>query len=485
MKFKNLLNLSNRGNTVQRESNTGGSYGHSTSSPVVSPREFARLYALGPVLGKGGFGTVYAGQRVADRLPVAVKLVSKAKVVAMDLDEETAKNVPLEVALMRTVADVPGVIRLIDFFELPDCFFLILERMDNCKDLFDYISEAGHLTENVARHFFRQVLTAVEGCHARGVLHRDIKDENLLVDTKTLRLKLIDFGSGSRLRDEIYSDFDGTRVYAPPEWIKFRRYRADGLTVWSLGVLLYDMVNGDIPFETDSQIKRANVHFRTELRLSTECQDLVRRCLEVDVGSRITLEEMRAHPWLAEVKAAEMEKGNGAKGTAKTMMGPLEDVTPSACHKAAPPQLMRTLSKPVDVPSVTKAAAAAEEEAKNNLSIESGFGDDEMPSSPASSSSTSSSRMESSTSSKSMAESGFGDASFCSMAKSNASSSSSSSSEDENTVEMASVCKSRAGNTNLLQPPMPSAMFSVPATVADSEMSGLMIATGGAAPMSL
>ena len=274
-------------------------------------------------------------------------------------------------------------------------------------------------------------------------------------------------------------------MYAPPEWIKFRRYRADGLTVWSLGVLLYDMVNGDIPFETDSQIKRANVHFRTELRLSTECQDLVRRCLEVDVGSRITLEEMRAHPWLAEVKATEMEKGNGAKGTSKTTMGPLEDVTPSACHKAAPPQLMRTLSKPVDVPSVTKAAAAAEEEAKNNLSIESGFGDDEMPSSPASSSSTSSSRMESSTSSKSMAESGFGDASFCSMAKSNASSSSSTSSEDENTVEMASVCKSRAGNTNLLQPPMPSAMFSVPATVADSEMSGLMIATGGAAPMSL
>ena len=268
-------------------------------------------------------------------------------------------------------------------------------------------------------------------------------------------------------------------MYAPPEWIKFRRYRADGLTVWSLGVLLYDMVNGDIPFETDSQIKRANVHFRTELRLSTECQDLIRRCLEVDVGGRITLEEMRAHPWLAEVKATEMEKG-----TSKAM-GPLEDVTPSAC-KAAPPQLMRTLSKPVDVPSITKAAVAAEEEAKNNLSIESGFGDDEMPSSPASSSSTSSSRMESSASSKSMAESGFGDASFCSMAKSNASSSSSTSSEDENTVEMASVCKSRAGNTNLLQPPpMPSAMFSVPATVADSEMSGLMIATGGAAPMSL
>ena len=270
--------------------------------------------------------------------------------------------------------------------------------------------------------------------------------------------------------------FPGTRVYAPPEWIKFRRYRADGLTVWSLGILLYDMVNGDIPFETDSQIKRANVRFRTELRLSTECQDLIRRCLEIDVGGRITLAEMRDHPWLAEVKAANSED------KAACMMGPLEDVTQAA--KA--PQLMRTLSKPVDVPTANNKAAAEEEKAtaadKNNFSVESGFGDDELSMSspsrpPSSSSSSSSSRMESSTSSKSMAESGFGDASFCSMSKSNVSSSSS---EDDNTVEMASVCKSRTAAQ-----PAQTALFSVTAAVADSEMSGLMIAAGGAAPMSL
>merc|ERR1719284_2278418 len=182
----------------------------------------------------------------------------------------------------------------------------------NVQDLFDFISDHGPLKEDLARKIFNQLIKTVAQITQAGVIHRDIKDENILIDTQSHQIKLIDFGSGARLHDEIYSDFDGTRVYAPPEWIKFRRYRADGLTVWSLGVLLYDMVNGDIPFETDSQIKRANVHFRTELRLSTECQDLVRRCLEVDVGSRITLEEMRAHPWLAEVKAAEMEKGNGA-----------------------------------------------------------------------------------------------------------------------------------------------------------------------------
>ena len=116
MKFKNLLNLSNWGNTVQRKSNMGR-YGPN-NSPVVSPCDFTKLYALGPMLGKGGFGTVYAGRRIANCLLVAIKLVSKAKVVAMDSKEN--RNVPLEVVLMRTVADLPEVIKLKDFFELPE-----------------------------------------------------------------------------------------------------------------------------------------------------------------------------------------------------------------------------------------------------------------------------------------------------------------------------------------------------------------------------
>jgi len=282
MKFKNLFSLSSRRSTTGR-----------LNSDIL---DFQSQYKITGVLGRGGFGIVHSAiykDGTKDRQDVAIKEVNKDKVLAYAGSE----NIPLEIALMQQVADVPGVIRLIDYFDMSHSYYIVMERF-NSKDLFDFISEQGCLRENLARHLFKQVLDIVVQCHARGVLHRDIKDENLLIDLTTHQIKLIDFGSGTHLHDGVYTDFEGTRVYSPPEWIKYRKYKADGLTVWSLGILLYDMLCGDVPFETDQQICDGTISWQEDIKVSPMAKDLIQKCLNSNPEQRLSIREIRCHPWV-------------------------------------------------------------------------------------------------------------------------------------------------------------------------------------------
>jgi serine/threonine protein kinase len=125
--------------------------------------------------------------------------------------------------LLSQVQVVPGVIRLVDFYERVDSFIYVMEKPAPCKDMFDFITEKGMLEEQMARNFFRQVVETVIACHRRGVIHRDIKDENLLVDLRTLDLKLIDFGSGAYMKEGVYTDFDGKHLGSCCASVKYFR----------------------------------------------------------------------------------------------------------------------------------------------------------------------------------------------------------------------------------------------------------------------
>ena len=207
-------------------------------------------------------------------------------------------KVPLELALLNNVQSVEGVVKLLDYFVKSNSFIIVMERPDNCKDMFDYITEKGTVEESVARGFFKQIVETVLACHSKGVIHRDIKDENILVNNKTGKLKLIDFESGAFIKDGDYTDFEGTRVYSPPEWIRCSRYLGNQATVWSLGILLYDMVCGDIPFETDDEICNAELIFRNNV--SETCQNLIRSCLRIRPMDRIGIGHLLSHPWMRE-----------------------------------------------------------------------------------------------------------------------------------------------------------------------------------------
>ena len=123
--------------------------------------------------------------------------------------QQDGKMVPIEVVLMNKTSHIAGVMKIYDFLEKSDSYVIVMERPSKSKDLFDYITKRVYLKENQARKFFKQIVETVLACEEAGVLHLDLKDENIVVDLDTEQLKIIDFGSGALMKDDEFTSFDG------------------------------------------------------------------------------------------------------------------------------------------------------------------------------------------------------------------------------------------------------------------------------------
>ena len=252
-------------------------------------------------IGPGGYGSVYTASRKVDGKVVAIKIINKNNVEDWDYSPSDGIKVPVEYRLLQLSQGIKGVMKLYEAYDYSkDSFLLVTEKYENSQDLYDYINDRGFLEESEAKEIFYKVTSIAIELEKCNILHRDIKDENIVIDTVTKDVMLIDFGCGCITTDknQYLYNFTGTSPYQPPEWLKYNRYVGSHATVWTLGILLYVLVYGERPFTTETEILLGRYHrIYTRECLSKECTDLISACLNVDSKSRINISEILKHKW--------------------------------------------------------------------------------------------------------------------------------------------------------------------------------------------
>ncbi|XP_045770774.1 serine/threonine-protein kinase par-1-like [Maniola jurtina] len=277
-------------------------------------------YELEKTIGTGNFAVVKLATHVITKSKVAIKIIDKSR-----LDEDNLKKTFREIAIMKRLRH-PHIVRLYQVMESSHTLYLVTEYAPN-GEIFDHLVSAGRMPEAEAARAFAQMVAAVGYCHASGVVHRDLKAENLLLD-KNMNIKLADFGfSNEYTAGSPLSTWCGSPPYAAPELFEGRQYDGPKADIWSLGVVLYVLVCGALPFDgsTLSELRSTVLggKFRIPYFMSQECEQLIRHMLVVEPERRLTLRGVARHRWLA---AHQPGPGPGRDAAAGAC----------ACHPAEP-----------------------------------------------------------------------------------------------------------------------------------------------------
>ncbi|XP_021324349.3 uncharacterized protein pimr113 [Danio rerio] len=258
-------------------------------------------YKIGAELGKGGFGTVFAGTRLEDGLQVAVKIVD-SKAMRLIKVGGFEKPLPSEIALHYLATKGPRVkqiAELLDWKVEAERYIIVVERLIPSMNLREFLIDNKEDTpEDLVRKIMFNVTIAAHTCCQRGVFHSDIKLENLLINPETFEVKLIDFGCSVLLTKDCYHHYSGTRRFAPPEFLNTGRYHGEPATVWSLGILQFLLLFKKYPVVVDLfKLHNRDIEFA---RGSKECRDFICACLQLNINIRSKLHALRAHAWFKE-----------------------------------------------------------------------------------------------------------------------------------------------------------------------------------------
>ncbi|XP_075043811.1 serine/threonine-protein kinase MARK2 isoform X5 [Mixophyes fleayi] len=252
-------------------------------------------YRLLKTIGKGNFAKVKLARHVLTGKEVAVKIIDKTQ-----MNSSSLQKLFREVKIMK-VLNHPNIVKLFEVIDTEKTLYLVMEYASG-GEVFDYLVAHGRMKEKEARSKFRQIVSAVQYCHQKLIVHRDLKAENLLLDSD-MNIKIADFGFSNQFTFGNKLDtFCGSPPYAAPELFQGKKYDGPEVDVWSLGVILYTLVSGSLPFdgqnlkELRERVLRGK--YRIPFYMSTDCENLLKKFLILNPSKRGTLEQIMRDRWM-------------------------------------------------------------------------------------------------------------------------------------------------------------------------------------------
>ena len=266
---------------------------HTSLSNIDYKSNYIGDYIIKETIGTGTFSKVKLGINKYTKEKVAIKLLEKSKIT----EKEDLKRINREISIIKKLSH-PNIIKINEIFENEKYYYII---MDYCSkgELFDYIVKKTKLTEDESSFFFYQIINAIEYIHKKNIVHRDLKPENLLL-TENNKIKIIDFNlSNYFYKNNLLSTPCGSPCYAAPEMVRGKKYNGFKTDIWAIGIILYAMSCGYLPFEdSDNEIlfqKILECDLEFPNFLSFECIDIIKKILNVNPYDRFYINDIKEH----------------------------------------------------------------------------------------------------------------------------------------------------------------------------------------------